>query len=88
MTPRSRDLVTEYALAVVLHLEQFSFDPAVLMADLKLSRRALVEYLKALGCQTDSVVAPDSTPENPKTTKVMRLKVPLQFPKPRRGPKK
>jgi len=96
MSPRKKDLLASYILVVCLFLEKdMTLDPLAVTADLKVERSKVVEKLRNLGCTTvyltnregtaDGSATPVDKVASPNRNKLLRLQLPLNFPKPKRG---
>ena len=70
--------------AIFLHLDNFSSDAAKLSRDLELPMQRIQDLFKSLGCSNSQIVV-SAAGQDGKKERRMVLKVPLTFPKPKRG---
>ncbi|KAF8939235.1 RNA polymerase I associated factor, A49-like protein [Dissophora ornata] len=91
-TPKSKDKLLCWILAIALTLENFNIDAAAVTKDLSLKQTKVNELFKSLGCKINDLSATQKAQlgiegEDAKTMKRAILTVPLMFPLPKRGPK-
>jgi DNA-directed RNA polymerase I subunit RPA49 len=82
-------LVTHLA-AMSLFVDSYHSDIEDLRNDLRLERPKMIGYFRELGCVVDSPNENEKGKiklknQDPRGHKVARLKIPLEFPKPRTG---
>ncbi|KAF9144514.1 DNA-directed RNA polymerase I subunit rpa49 [Linnemannia schmuckeri] len=91
-TPKSKDKLLCWILAIALTLENFNMDAGALTKDLSMKQTRVNELYKSLGCKVNELTATEKAQagvsnEDAKTMKRAILTVPLTFPLPKRGPK-
>ncbi|KAF9089932.1 DNA-directed RNA polymerase I subunit rpa49 [Mortierella sp. GBA35] len=91
-TPKSKDKLLCWILAIALTLENFNMDAGAITKDLSLKQTRVNELYKSLGCKVNDLTATEKaqsgvSPEDAKNMKRAILTVPLTFPLPKRGPK-
>ncbi|KAG0071746.1 DNA-directed RNA polymerase I subunit rpa49 [Linnemannia elongata] len=91
-TPKSKDKLLCWILAIALTLENFNMDAGALTRDLSMKQTRVNELYKSLGCKVNELTAAEkaqsgASNEEVKTMKRAILTVPLTFPLPKRGPK-
>ncbi|KAG0317427.1 DNA-directed RNA polymerase I subunit rpa49 [Linnemannia gamsii] len=91
-TPKSKDKLLCWILAIALTLENFNMDAGSLTKDLSMKQTRVNELYKSLGCKVNELTATEkaqagASNEEAKTMKRAILTVPLTFPLPKRGPK-
>ncbi|KAF9297973.1 RNA polymerase I associated factor, A49-like protein [Linnemannia elongata] len=91
-TPKSKDKLLCWILAIALTLENFNMDAGALTRDLSMKQTRVNELYKSLGCKVNELTATEkaqsgASNEEVKTMKRAILTVPLTFPLPKRGPK-
>ncbi|KAG0378730.1 MAG: RNA polymerase I associated factor, A49-like protein [Linnemannia gamsii] len=91
-TPKSKDKLLCWTLAIGLTLENFNMDAGALTRDLSLKQTRVNELYKSLGCKINELTATEkaqsgASAEDAKSMKRAILTVPLTFPLPKRGPK-
>ncbi|KDN51335.1 hypothetical protein K437DRAFT_254923 [Tilletiaria anomala UBC 951] len=74
-----------YMAAIFLHLDSFSVDITRVAAGLELPHPRVQEIFKSLGCTPAQIAVSGSGDGATKKERRMVLKVPLTFPKPKRG---
>ncbi|KAF9544915.1 DNA-directed RNA polymerase I subunit rpa49 [Mortierella hygrophila] len=91
-TPKSKDKLLCWILAIALTLENFNMDAGALTRDLSMKQTRVNELYKSLGCKVNELTATEkaqsgASNEEVKSMKRAILTVPLTFPLPKRGPK-
>ncbi|KAG0292410.1 DNA-directed RNA polymerase I subunit rpa49 [Linnemannia gamsii] len=91
-TPKSKDKLLCWILAIALTLENFNMDAGSLTKDLSMKQTRVNELYKSLGCKVNELTATEkaqsgASNEEAKSMKRAILTVPLTFPLPKRGPK-
>ncbi|KAG0325158.1 DNA-directed RNA polymerase I subunit rpa49 [Dissophora globulifera] len=91
-TPKSKDRLLCWILAIALTLENFNIDAGALTWDLSLKQSRVNELFKSLGCKINDLTATQkaqlgNAAEDSKSKKRAILTVPLTFPLPKRGPR-
>ncbi|KAF9123417.1 DNA-directed RNA polymerase I subunit rpa49 [Mortierella sp. 14UC] len=91
-TPKSKDKLLCWILAIALTLENFSMDAAALTKDLSMKQTRINELFKSLGCKVNELTATEkaqsgASAEDARGMRRAILTVPLTFPLPKRGPK-
>jgi len=88
-TPKSKDKLLCWILAIALTLENFNMDAGALTKDLSMKQTRLNELYKSLGCKVNELTATEKSqagvsPEEARAMKRAILTVPLTFPLPKR----
>ncbi|KAH8915896.1 hypothetical protein BT69DRAFT_1319656 [Atractiella rhizophila] len=76
-TPHAKQKLLAYIAAISLHISEFRSPVAQLATDLQMPEKDLVEIFKSIGCKVEKL----------SEGRVATLQAPIQFPKPKKGPK-
>ncbi|KAG0226002.1 DNA-directed RNA polymerase I subunit rpa49 [Actinomortierella wolfii] len=92
-TPKSKDKLLCWMLAITLHLENFNMDASTLTHDLSLKQTRVNELYRSLGCKVSELTPTQRAQLGLEASDAQGMKravltVPLTFPLPKRGPKK
>jgi DNA-directed RNA polymerase I subunit RPA49 len=92
ITNKMRDKILLHLLVLTLVLDDYSVDCSVLQQDLKVTTKKLMENYRSLGCRVSKLGVKrrlgvdDGTVDTTSCSAVLRI--PLEFPRPRKGRKK